>query len=58
MDFVEFLCELYFCLISYWYGLVYEVGVLFDFRVRVGCFGCDLVLMGNVELFGGWEDCG
>jgi len=45
-------------LISYWYGSVHGAGALIDLRARAGCPGYDPVLMGNVELLGGWADYG
>lgn len=41
---------------SYWCGSVHGAGVPVDLRARAGCPGYDPVLMGNVELLGGWAD--
>ena len=58
MDSAEPPCESYLCLISYWYGSVHGAGAPIDLRARAGCPGYDPVLMGNVELLGGWADYG
>ena len=58
MDSAEPPCESYPCLTRYWYGSVHGAGAPVDFQARAGCPGYDPVLMGNVELLGGWEDCG
>ena len=58
MDSAEPPCESYLCLTSYWYGSVHGAGAPVDLQARAGCPGYDQVLMGNVELLGGWADYG